>query len=212
MSSVISVVPPEPIAFTAGSLPFIVAAFNGLILSAVLWFNRASFGVSQGGQGSQYANRLLSALLLSLSVLLADHAAEYTGHYYFAHYLMEAGTPLPFLIGPLLWGYVKVQTSPSPVNFRKSHLLHLIPALLLLLVVLPFMLNGDTDAKILYYYEHWFDLHSDQAINAGPSCAWYRPWAWPECTVTVQQVVEQPEFNLHLTSQIPAGPDMVVRL
>jgi len=45
MSSVISAVPPESIAFTTASLPFIVAAFQGLILSVVLWFNRTSFGV-----------------------------------------------------------------------------------------------------------------------------------------------------------------------
>jgi len=192
----ISVVPPEPIAFTAASLPFIVAAFQGLILSAVLWFNRSSFG------GSQYANRLLSALLLSLGVLLADYVADYTGHYYFAPYLIETLAPLPFLVGPLLWGYVKVQTSPTTVRFRKSHLLHVIPALLQLLVVLPFVLNGNTDAKILYYYEPWFDLEPLETIIVGQSCAWYQPWRWPECIVTLQLIAEQPVFYLYLKSPL----------
>jgi len=196
MSSVISVVPPEPIAITAGSLPFIVAAFNGLILSAVLWFNRSSFG------GSLYANRLLSALLLILSVLLVDHVADYTGHYYFAPYLIEIFVPLPFLIGPLLWGYVKAQTSPITVNFRKSHLLHLIPALFKLLIVLPFVLNGESDAKIIYFYEPWFDLPFIDSIHIEPACAWYRPWLWPDCTLTLQQVVNQPEYNLNLKSPL----------
>ena len=196
MGSVISVVPPEPIVFTTASLPFIVAAFQGLILSVVLWFNRSSFG------GSQYANRLLSTLLLSLSVLLADHVGDYTGHYYFAPHLMEAAVPLYFLIGPLLWGYVKLQTSPTAVNFRKSHLLHLIPALLQLLVVLPFVLNDQTGAKILFFYEPWFDLPPIETINVEPSCAWYRPWLWPNCTVTLQQIADQPDFNLHLKTPL----------
>lgn len=166
--------------------------------------NRTSF------VGSQYANRLLSALLITLSVLLADHTADYTGYYYFAPLLMEIGDPLPFLIGPLLWGYVKVQTSSRDVNFRKSHLLHLIPALLALLVVLPFVLGGGTDAKILYYYEHWFDLDyyermfdlAPTEISVAPSCEWYRPWLWPACTVTLELISGQPDFNLHLKSPL----------
>lgn len=144
----------------------------------------------------------MSALLLTLGVLLLDHAADYTGHYYYAPYLMEAVVPLHFLIGPLLWGYVKVQTSPTTVKFQANHLLHLIPALLQLLVVLPFVLNGEADAKILYYYEPWFDLPPIESISFDTSCAWYRPWLWTECVITLQQVVDQSEYDLHLKSPL----------
>jgi len=47
---------------------------------------------------------------------------------------------------------------------------------------MPFVLNLETDAKLLYFYEHWFDLEPTKTI-VEPSCAWYRPWLWPDNSV-----------------------------
>lgn len=189
--------PPQPIVITITSLPFLLAAFQGLTLTVILWFMKSS----TVGEGYS-ANRLLSGFLLVLCIVLVDHAADTTGYYFYAPALIDTTAPLLLLIGPLLWGYVKLQCSPEDLRFRWQHLVHLLPAVLQLCILLPFILNTQYDAKLLHFYDAWFsDLHIDSG-DSTTNCPSVLPWNWSNCLITLQTVVGKPEFDLVLKSPL----------
>ncbi len=192
-----TVTPPEPIAITVASLPFLLAAFQGLTLSVVLWFKRSS----TGGEGYS-ANRLLSGFLLVLCIVLVEHAVDTTGFFFHAPALIETTVPLYLLIGPLLWGYVKLQSSPKQLQFRWHHLVHLLPAVLHLCIVLPFVLNTQYEAKLLYFYDFWFPELSIDTGEYTSRCASLLPWHWKTCVITLQPVAGEPQYDLILKSPL----------
>lgn len=193
----IDLIPPQPIVITLASLPFLMAAFQGLTLSVILWFLKSSTEVE-----GYSANRLLSGFLLVLSIVLVAHAADTTGYYFYAPALIDTTAPFYLLIGPLLWGYVKLQSNQQTVQFRWPHLVHLLPAVLQLCMVLPFILNTQYEAKLFYFYDTWFP---ELGIDTGEytiSCPSYLPWHWNTCLVTLQSVVGKPQYDLILKSPL----------
>lgn len=193
----LSLIPPQPVAIPITILPFLFAVFQGTMLAVVLWIKKSSIGVD-----GHLANRLLACLLLVLCLLLLDHSADITGFYFYVPTLINIIEPLNLLVGPLLWGYISIQTSPIELRLRLHHFWHLIPAVLQLCIVLPFVLNDQSDAKLLFFYESWFpdmDIVSDSISKNCPS---YLPWNWNECLTTINQVGGQSHYDLHLRTPL----------
>lgn len=182
-------------AFTV--LPFIVASFQGGQLSLTLWSSNTAIG----GQGYS-ANRFLSLLLIVLCLMLIELVVDLSGYYYYVPALIDAISPLFLMVGPLLYGYVFVSTSPKAVLLQRRHLLHLLPSLLQFIVLLPLFLNTQYDAKyILFYFESFEHLAADD-IDVQTSCSWIAVRHWASCITEIPLILNQPDYNLRLTTPL----------
>src|SRR5215213_11463950 len=98
----------------------LLGAAQGLFLSAVL--------VSIKG-GNKVANRILAALVATISIIVSG-AVVRTTHYEFVFpHLSRIHDPFPFLAVPLIFLYIKTLTSGKSVFTRKDFL-HFIPFIL----------------------------------------------------------------------------------
>ncbi|WP_062259960.1 helix-turn-helix domain-containing protein [Endozoicomonas arenosclerae] len=91
--------------------------------------------------GSLVANRLLAALMLVMGLIFVRIHLSLTGFFYHNPDFMGVSVPLSFLIGPLIYLYLKVLTEPN-FQLHKIHLFHLTPALVCIIVFLPVFLSG----------------------------------------------------------------------
>ena len=109
-------------------------AFQGVVLAA---------GVMVVPRGNPVSNRLLSALVIVVSVILAEYVA-YSSHLAGTFPFIEFGsTPLMFLIGPLFLFYVRSLLEPR-FSFRWRDMLHFILFLALTMNYVPYyQLLGD---------------------------------------------------------------------
>lgn len=87
-----------------------------------------------------------------VAALILENLLESTGYFYYITQLMGLQFPLAFMLGPLLYYYVKSSTSASPVKFQSAHLCHLIPAVLAFLLLTPIILSPDLNSKLMAYY------------------------------------------------------------
>lgn len=182
-------------AFTV--LPFIVASFQGGQLSLTLWSSNTAIG----GQGYS-ANRFLSLLLLVLCLMLIEHVVDLSGYYYYVPALIDAISPLFLMVGPLLYGYVFVATSPKAVLFQRRHLLHLLPSLLQFIILLPLFLNTQYDAKYIFFYFESFEHLAADDIDVQTSCSWIAVRHWASCITEIPFILNQPDYNLRLTTPL----------
>jgi AraC-like DNA-binding protein len=111
----------------------------GLLLAALLW---------GGGRGNRAANRWLAGYVAALVVLTAGDLLEETRWVLVWPHLAHLGDWLIFLVGPLLWMYVRRLTMHVTPRVR-GWLLHAIPAMLCLLVLLPFYRLSATHKQAL---------------------------------------------------------------
>ena len=111
------------------------------------WAILLLFGALQGGffaitlwlhaKGNRASNRVLSVLLLLLSLHLAEYLAVATGAYQQTPHLIGATLPFIFLIGPLYYLYA-VALLQEGFHLDLKSALHFTPALLCYLLLLPF--------------------------------------------------------------------------
>ena len=106
----------------------LIGVVQGLFFAFTLWTKRKS----------NPANRFLVPFLLVFVTVLLDLFLE-SG--VFPHYQDVVGTlwPVSLLVGPLFWWYTRSLTDESFV-FRRHELRHLIPALIVFILFLPFTL------------------------------------------------------------------------
>lgn len=91
--------------------------------------------------GPLVANRLLASLMLVMGLIFIRIHLALTGFFYHNPDFVGVSVPLNFLVGPLIYLYLKVLTKPD-FRLRAAHLLHLTPALLCIVVFLPVFLTG----------------------------------------------------------------------
>jgi hypothetical protein len=111
---------------------------QGIFLAVALWFKKEN----------RSANRLLALLLVAVSLHLTEYAIAISGLTLRWPHIMASTYPLLFVMGPLFWFYAIALLRP-PFLFSKKHLWHFLPALLCLLLFVPFyLLPGE--AKIAF--------------------------------------------------------------
>ncbi|MCC7461137.1 MAG: helix-turn-helix transcriptional regulator [Gammaproteobacteria bacterium] len=111
----------------------------GLLLAVLLW---------SGGRGNRTANRWLAGYVVALVVLTAGDLLEETRWVLAWPHVAHIGDWLIFLVGPLLWMYVRRLTMhPGPTAQR--WLLHAIPAVLCLALLVPFYLQPAARKEVL---------------------------------------------------------------
>jgi AraC-like DNA-binding protein len=102
------------------SVLILIGTAQGLFLALALAFMR---------RGNKRANLLLAALLVTLSVLLIDGFLNVTD--YISRYprLADVIWPWNFLVGPLLYFYVRELSSPKRTVLSWGAILHFLPAI-----------------------------------------------------------------------------------
>lgn len=110
----------------------LLGAAQGLLLSLALLTSNAA---------NKTANRILAALIFSISIIVAG-AVMLTSYYvfYFPH-LSRIHHPVVFLAGPLLFLYIEMLTSEK-TRLNKKDLLHFLPFLFCLIYLLPYYLQS----------------------------------------------------------------------
>lgn len=115
--------------------------------------------------GNQVANRFLSAFMLTLSIAL-------TSFFLFDFWMLYLPQmvlvyfPMLFLLPPLLWFYIKKLTGPEIKISVKLVLIHILPAVFVLLALIPFYLLPGIE-KLEWYYGR-----SNQYVQFGAIQTW----------------------------------------
>jgi AraC-like DNA-binding protein len=98
------------------------------------------------GRGNRFANRILAALILTISIFITGAVLRTTGYVFAFPHLAWAHDPFPFLAGPLLFLYLRALTSGKRALARLDAL-HFIPAALCALYLAPFYFQS-AEAKL----------------------------------------------------------------
>jgi AraC-like DNA-binding protein len=114
----------------------LLAAAQGLLLAALLWMH----------PGDRAANRWLAASITAYSLLTGSDALARTGGFEHAPHLIYLFDWTVLLVGPLIYRYVLALTGVSAPRWR-ALCLHVLPAFLVLLMLLPFYAMP-ADAKL----------------------------------------------------------------
>lgn len=110
----------------------LLGAAHGVVLALAL------VGVKRG---NAVANRLLAALVLTVSVFIFGAVVRTTGYGFEYPHLTRIHDPFAFLAGPLLYLYLR-SLATGRGAFRMKALLHFVPFLLCALYLLPYFLLG----------------------------------------------------------------------
>lgn len=150
------------------SLLFLISAVHGYYLVLIL--------LSKGLHRNR-ANLFLAALLFIVSgYLLKDHLILEGQFSTFPH-LMAVFVPFFYLLGPLYHFYIRTTLQGSP-SFNKWSIIHLVPALICFLTILPFYLKSGAEKLALYDapQPEDFRLESNRVLYYGSiflSVLWY---------------------------------------
>ena len=121
-------------------LIFPIAALQGIFLSFLLFINK---------KGNNKANRILSILLFSLSLIIIEYFLSIYGLFKIFPHAIYISSPFWFVIGPLTFLYV-IKVTNSDSKFSKIHLVHFIPATIALSMLIEFYILP-ADIKFNYY-------------------------------------------------------------
>jgi len=141
----------NPVQLTIWQLIFGISALHGYLIASILFFNKRS---------NQKANRILGALVFSISLILTNYTFSLIGVFEYMPHLVSATFPLWFIVGPLFYFYFRSLIAKAE-NFKTADLLHFLPLVICLLVMSPFyvsggdeklaLIHGDGVSKVPYY-------------------------------------------------------------
>lgn len=117
--------------FNIWSVFILLGTAHGFFLAPVLAFRKEN----------QPANRIFALLLLSVALHLADYSITVSGLVFRFPHLMFSTYPLLFVIGPLFYLYILAYLG-GDIGWNWKTLRHFIPALVVLLLFLPFYLQS----------------------------------------------------------------------
>lgn len=123
----------------------LLAILNLLGVGQALLCACALVGTSRGHTRS---NRLMAALLLVIAVILTLNILLNTGYLLRLPHLAQLHVPLQFLIGPLVYLYLRALLQKER-RLGRLDLLHFVPAILCLAYLLPFYLQSGEN-KVAY--------------------------------------------------------------
>jgi len=128
----------------------LLGAYQGLILSLAFWFRP---------RGDRVANRLLAALLLIITAHLSEIFLDVAGLLARFPAASAATFPLVFLLGPAFYLYLR-RVSGERMRFRPGWLLHLVPAVVVAVSLVPWYL-APAQAKAGWHASRAWGGHSD---------------------------------------------------
>ncbi len=187
---------PIPVGITLSSLPFALVAFQGFLLCAVLWFKKNT------NSNLVVANRIFATLLLVFSLMLIEHTMDLAGYFFYMPDATGYIQLLYFLIGPLIYLYIKIQVSPKVRRLKSKDALHLLPLIIALVIMSPYLLSADYNAKLLIYYDRLFPELSDVESDLTFNCEFSSILDWLTCEVRLTLVPDKPQFELFFYSPI----------
>lgn len=121
----------ETVQFNIWALLILLGAVHGFFLALVLALRK----------GNQPANCIFALLLLCMAMHLAEYAITITGLVFRFPHLMFSTYPLLFVVGPLFYLYILAYMG-GDIGWNWKTLRHFIPALVVLLLFLPFYLQN----------------------------------------------------------------------
>lgn len=117
------------------------------------------------GPGPRISRRLLTAFLCTLAIGLANGLYYETGFYEQLSFFIGLPVSLQFLVAPLLWYYVRALNEEG-FRLGPGSLFHLLPALICLLLQLPFLLEGSFyKMALMYTWLHDFRPNDDYLVR-----------------------------------------------
>ncbi|GAB3907705.1 AraC family transcriptional regulator [Larkinella knui] len=135
---------------------------HGIVVIELVGVAQGAFLLLAGwrtGRLSGWPGRLLTALLVVDCLLMGWLALHDSHRLADIPDLIGLGAGLPFLFGPLLYGYVKASVGPA-FHWRRMYWLHLIPFALLMLGHIPFHLQP-FGQKQTFVVTHYSQPHLD---------------------------------------------------
>jgi len=130
----------------------LLGAAQGLLLALALLTTRGR---------SKTANRLLAALILSVSIVVSGAVLLTSGYVFVFPHLSRIHHPIVFLAPPLLFLYIRELTADRK-RLDKKDLLHFIPFVLCLIYLLPY-----------YFQSRTGKLQALSLEYVGESLGWY---------------------------------------
>ncbi len=159
--------PPFEPTITFTSLLFVIGAALAILLAIALWRRKSQLGDSTSAGGLN-PNIFLAVLMLCIAIVLLENFLDSTGYFYYLVPLMSAHIPFGFMMGPSLYFYVRTVTSPKPLRYRHTMLLHLLPAAFILVTEGPLYFDTEPNARMLAYYGWAYSLQvSLDVLNSG---------------------------------------------
>ena len=101
---------------------------NGLFLACILWFAK---------KGSVRSNRLLAAILLSISIFTLELIVYRVGYYLDDPTFSLISFPFVYLLAPLFYLYARSLIGDAHV-FQKTNIVHLVAPLLAVVALIPY--------------------------------------------------------------------------
>lgn len=134
-----------------------VAVTQAALLAGVLMTNR---------QRHRAANRLLAALVLTIGAMIGLAAVVQSPAVARLPHLIRLNHPLDFLLGPLLFLYVRARLGDG--TLRRIDWIHFLPAALCVLYLLPYYFQSGADKladRASPAYATWYLVRSALAIS-----------------------------------------------
>ncbi len=122
------------------SVLFLINVIHGFFLATILLINSAK-------QRKSVVFLVLLIIIISLYQIKAIIVLE--GYYSSFPFLIQFFLPFHFLLGPLFYFYIRY-TANKDDGFKMKDLLHFIPALVCLLILLPFYLKSGVEKLAIY--------------------------------------------------------------
>ncbi|MCU0448359.1 MAG: helix-turn-helix domain-containing protein [Bernardetiaceae bacterium] len=123
----------------------LVGVALGAILSLAFWFTK---------QGNRPANRVLSALMLVITLIMAEILGCYANLIRYTPWLINLTEPLDFLVGPLIYFYARLLVKPASVQWPQQWP-HFLPGLVFTILRLPYFLQSSAfkiqDVDLCYH-------------------------------------------------------------
>lgn len=105
-------------------------------------------------RGNKFANRVLAALTLTISVVVGGAVLLTTNYTFVFPHLSRVHHPFVFLAGPLLFLYLSALTSGRQ-SLKKKDFLHFLPFVLCLFYLIPFYFQT-TEGKLEYLVSEYY--------------------------------------------------------
>jgi AraC-like DNA-binding protein len=132
---------------------------QALLLNVVLWTTR---------RGYRPANRLLAALMLTIGLEITISQLSRGTYVLLFPHVIRLSHPLDFVLGPLLYLYVRVLTDRRQV--RRRDVLHFVPAIACAVYLLPYYFQSAA-YKLADHnspaYANWYYVRTGLAIVIG---------------------------------------------
>lgn len=126
------------------SLLIFTGAVNGILLCLILFSKNYK---------THKANYFLGFFTLIITFNLVEHFVTMEGYIIYIPHIMATFVPLFFLLGPLYYFYVK-SLIESNFQLEKKHLIHLIPAIVCFVSILPYyLLSGEIKLEQFYSFD-----------------------------------------------------------